>query len=437
MFQPRIGAAWRLNDKTALRFAYGRWAHPWVQQGRGITGSLLDVLYPGFSSDQGPGPMIQGVPQATISNPFPATAPLIPTSGQSYGANYALGSGQEYPYQNRQKDTTDRFNVALERQLPYGIVGKATVFMNFSHNLGWTQNPNMVDPSLYYQHGAELTALPYVQNPFYMYGTPETFPGPLRYQQTIPITQLMRAYPQYGDMQQDYTPGGSVRYQSMQFDFRRPFRNGLSLLFAYNYHREQDQYFYDDLDKYQQKWSWTPGTYSRHRISEAATWELPVGKGKHYLSGIPRGLDLLIGGWNIGTVLTWHSGQFVNFNGMLQVSDPSQNIPSGAYFNPAAFQLLPAYTRRTNQNVYPGITGPGYFNLDGSLNKTFSITERFRLRLDMNAYNALNIFTPSGPVTDVTNLTDVTKQTGFGYSNDTQAGNTFGRRMEFGLKLLF
>ncbi len=429
MFEPRVGVAIRMNDKTALRIAYGRWAHPWVQQGRGITGSLLDVLYPGFSSDQYPGPMILGVPQAKLSNPYPATAPLIPTSGQSYGENYALGSGQEYYYQDRLKDTTDRFNVGLERQLPWGIVGKATTFINFSHNLGWTQNPNQVDPALYYQYGSALNQV--VNNPFYMYGTPETFPGPLRYQQTVPLTQLLRPYPQYGDMQQDYTKGVSMRYQSIQFDFRRPFRNGLSLFFAYNYHRQQDQYFYDDLDRYQQKFGWTAGTYPRHRISEAASWELPIGKGKTYLSGISRPLDLLVGGWNVGTVLSWRSGDFTYFGGMLQVSDPAQNIPDGAYFNPAAFQLLPPYTRRTNQNVYPGINGPGYFDLDASLNKYFNITEKFRLRLDMTAYNALNNFTLSDPVTDVTNLTQ------FGYTNGTQLYNTFGRRMEFGLKVLF
>jgi hypothetical protein len=426
---PRVGVAYRLNDKTAIRAAYARWAHPWVQQGRGITGSLLDVLYPGFSSDQTPAPMIQGVPQATLSNPFPATGPLIPTSGQAYGENYALGSSQQYYYQDRLKDTTDRMNFGLERQLPYGLVGKATLFLNFSHNLGWTQNPNMMNPELNYQFGSELNQQ--VDNPFYMYGTPETFPGPLRYQQTVPLGQLLRPYPQYGDMKQDYTKGVSVRYQAIQFDFRRPFRNGLSVFFAYNYHRQQDQYFYDDLARYQKDWRWTPTTYSRHRISEAATWELPVGKGKQYLTGIPRTLDLLVGGWNVGTVLTWRSGNFTYFGQMLEVSDPTNNVPTGAYFNPAAFQILPPYTRRTNQNVYPGITGPGYFNLDGSLNKFFNITEKLRLRLEMTAYNAFNNFTVADPVTDVTNLTQ------FGYSNGTQAANTFGRRMEFGLRLEF
>jgi hypothetical protein len=429
MFLPRIGVAYRLNDKTALRIAYARWAHPWVQQGRGLTGSLLDCVYPGYFSSQSPAPMIQGVPQATLSNPFPSTAPLIPASDQTFGGDYALGSSQEYWYQNRQKDTTDRMNFGYERQLPFGFVGKATYFLNFSHNLSWTENPNMMNPALTYNYQGALNVQ--VQNPFYMYGTPSTFPGPLRYQQTVPLGQLLRPYPQYGDQQQDYTPGLSYRYQSVQFDVRRVYQNGLSVFFAYNYHNEQTQYFYDNLAQYLQNWIWGPTSDPRHRISEAATWDLPIGKGRQYLSGIPRGLDLLVGGWSVGTVLTWHSGDFITFGGLLQVSDPAQNIPAGAYFNPAALQILPAYTERTNQNQYPGITGPSVFNLDASLNKSFSITEKYKLRLTMTAYNALNNFTLADPITDVTNLTQ------FGYTNGTEAANMFGRRMEFGLKFLF
>ena len=138
-----------------------------------------------------------------------------------------------------------------------------------------------------------------------------------------------------------------------------------------------------------------------------------------------------MGGWTIGTLASWRSGSFVTFGNLLQASDPGQNIPSGAYFNPAAFQSLPAYTHRTNENLYPGITGPGYFNLDGNLNKAFPITERFRLRFEMNAFNALNSFAASGPITDVNNLSQ------FGYTPGTELSNTFGRRMEFGLRLLF
>jgi hypothetical protein len=203
------------------------------------------------------------------------------------------------------------------------------------------------------------------------------------------------------------------------------------LFVAYNYHVEMDQYFYDDIAQYEKKWSWQTDSRPRHRISDAANWELPIGKGRPFLSNISRGLDLVVGGWNLGTLATWNSGAFIGFGSMLQVSDPTKNIPSGAYFNPAAFQILPAYTHRTNQNYYAGITGPSYFNLDGSLNKAFTIAERYKLRLEMTAFNALNHFATTGPVTDISNLTQ------FGYSPGTELANTFGRRLEMGLRFLF
>jgi len=104
--------------------------------------------------------------------------------------------------------------------------------------------------------------------------------------------------------QQDYTPGLSYRYQSVQFDVRRVYQNGLSVFFAYNYHNEQTQYFYDNLASTAEL-----DFGGRPRIHATAFRKRPLGtcpsaKGRQYLSGIPRGLDLLVGGWSVGTVLT-------------------------------------------------------------------------------------------------------------------------------------
>jgi hypothetical protein len=49
----------------------------------------------------------------------------------------------------------------------------------------------------------------------------------------------------------------------------------------------------------------------------------------------------------------------------------------------------------------------------------------------MTAFNALNHFATTGPVTDISNLTQ------FGYSPGTELANTFGRRLEMGLRFLF
>jgi hypothetical protein len=47
------------------------------------------------------------------------------------------------------------------------------------------------------------------------------------------------------------------------------------------------------------------------------------------------------------------------------------------------------------------VTGPRYWELDSSLSKQFSLTERFKLELRFEAYNLTNSFMPSDPDVNV------------------------------------
>ena len=95
--------------------------------------------------------------------------------------------------------------------------------------------------------------------------------------------------------------------------------------------------------------------------------------------------------------MMWRSGNLLRFDPAAVSGDPLQNIPSGLYFNPAAFQVLPAYTPRTNPLYYDGLRGPHFWQLDSTLAKYFPITERVRFELRMEFYNMPNIFMPSDP----------------------------------------
>jgi len=80
--------------------------------------------------------------------------------------------------------------------------------------------------------------------------------------------------------------------------------------------------------------------------------------------------------------MTWHSGTLLNFGGMVVSGDPTISNPG-----PNGCSILrcsvycPAYTRRTKPVVLLGIRGPKYFNLDGTLNKDFSLTEKIKFQL--------------------------------------------------------
>ncbi len=427
---PRVGGAYRLSDKMSIRAAWAQYPTPWVSAQTFSGGhDFLDIAYPGYDSDTQPLDALQGVPRATLSNPYSTAYPLIQPQGKALGRYTNLGDGMTWVYENRHKITNSRFNVSFQRELPKGLVFDGTYYLNsIEGNLYNTRDLNMVDPRLSYQYKSALTQP--VANPFFDYLTPDKFPGSLRYADQVSIQSLMRPYPQYGSLVVDQYPGGGNRFQSMQLRVQKAFSSGFSLLLAYNYQFQRDHIFYDSVDQYLQQYYWQDSNAARHRFSGAGTWELPFGKGRTYFANEPRYLDAVLGGWNLSSVVTRRSGQFIRFGALQVDGDPIISDPGpGMWFNKAAFTKLPAYTRRSNPRQYPGLNGPGTFNIDASLAKDFRITEKFKTELRMDAFNALNQMTWAMPNTNVSSKY-------FGQSTD-QAVGTYGRRLQLGLKLLF
>jgi hypothetical protein len=241
----------------------------------------------------------------------------------------------------------------------------------------------------------------------------------------------MRPYPQYGNLTViDGIEGGAMRYQSLQLRLNRRFANGASALFGYNYAREQDEVFYNDIASYTREFTWQENDRPRHRVTFAGTWELPVGRGRKLLSEMPRALNYAIGGWDLSGIMTWRSGFFVRFGGLLVDGDPRVENPApGRWFNTAAFKQLPAFTPRSNPWQYEGLTNPGLFNLDMSFVKRMPVTEKYRVEMRMDVFNAANNMTWANPNTNV--LSSL-----FGVTNN-QLANTFGRRTQLGLRLEF
>ena len=141
----------------------------------------------------------------------------------------------------------------------------------------------------------------------------------------------MRPYPQYGDINViDGQPGGNMKYQSLQIKLQKNFSKGYSFLFGYNYHYEQDERFFNDIAVYEQQYTWIDSPASRHRLTMAGSWEIPVGKSRQFLSGSPRIVDALVGGWNLSPIITWRSGRFLQFDGMVVNGDPRIDNPTPA-----------------------------------------------------------------------------------------------------------
>jgi len=427
-WSPRIGAAYRLNDKTSLRAAYGRYVTPWIQG----TTDFNNLTTPGFTSYTGAPPAEQGVPQMVLRDPFPASNPVIPAYKKTLGAYTGLGDSISYYQGDRPRQTSDRFNFSVQRQLPQGMVVDVTYFVNLSRFVWDTaRNINLVDPRIALQNKDAVNQQ--VANPFYNILTVEKFPGPLRYQKTVSISSLMKPYPQYGSISvTDGQPGGDIKYQSLQIKLQKNFSKGYSMIVGYNYHFERDQRFYDGVDNYLKQYTWIDSPNARHRLTAAGTWELPFGKGRQYMSGAPRLVDAVLGGWDLTPSMFWRSGRYPVFGGLVVNGDPHVSNPgSTQWFNKSVFSQLPAYTRRTNPWVYSGLTGPGQFNLDSSLVKSFHVVERVRFELRMDVFNVLNNMTWEDPDTNVFS-------SNFGRSRgNNQLANTYGRRTQLGLRVQF
>jgi hypothetical protein len=421
-FMPRAGIAIRLDDKTAVRVGFARYVIP----GEVVNGTLDGLPTYGFNAATNVEPVLQGVPSARLSNPFPPRNPLLQPVGRRYGRYTNLGDTATWIGPELHTGVNDRINFTVQRQLPAQIVLDATVFMNYGRDLGYTRQFNMSDPALTYLYKAELSRS--VPNPFYQYLTPDTFPGQLRNRPNVTVGSLLTPYPQYLGLSRAQVPGVRDRYRALQLRVQRSSASGYSFLWAYNYNRQSTEAFFNSDDQYAGRFTFQPSNNPRHRMTLAGSYELPVGKGRRYFAGLPRTANAVLGGWSLSGIYSYASGQFVRFNQAIIAENPRIDSPTrDRWFDTSKFTRPAPFTPRTNPWQYPGVTGPRTWNLDLTLAKFFPITERWRIEFRMESYNVTNSFIPNMPVNDVLS-------SAFGRSNNQ--GN-LGREFQYTARIHF
>ncbi|MEZ5402090.1 MAG: TonB-dependent receptor [Bryobacteraceae bacterium] len=430
-FLPRLGIAVRANDRTAIRIGYARYAVP-VMSILGYSWRLPAT--DGFSTSSNGPPQLQGVPQGVFSNPFPSTNPLVLPVGRGYGRNTNLGGAATWSRQDVRTPMNDRINFTVERDLVAGVKFDATFFMNFGHNMvpegqggnaGFGRAVNMVDPQLSYDYKTALTAA--VANPFF--GLPASLmPGQLRGQRTVPLSTLLRPYPQYGDLTEGFMPGVENRYKALQMRLQRRFANGYSFVWGYNYNRESTGNFFNAPDQYANKLTMIPATLPRHRMTMGTTWELPFGRGQRFGSNAHPVINAILGGWSTSSIFVFNTGSFLRFGQLDVTGEPGESTRAWSnWFDTSVFKQATPFTPRTNPYQYSGITGPRYWNLDSTISKNFALTERFKLELRLEGYNLTNSVMPGNPNLNVTS-------TQFG--GITSQVN-YGREVQYTLRLHF
>lgn len=424
LFMPRLGIAWRINDRTALRVGFARYIVPsTLTQGLDILGS---VPYPGFDATSTTLDLLQGVPQQRLNDPFPGG--MVPVTGKAFGRYTGLGGNTTWYQQDFEPAVNDRYNVSLQRQLPGRILADITFFMNIGRSAPYSYDINQVDPRIGYTIGNAINQS--VANPFFNLLPANKMPGQLRTQRNIALRELLRPYPQYGELRETLRGGLANRYRALQMQFQRPFVNGFNFVIGYNYNRERNEEFYDEQDLYTLTPTWQRAPNARHRLTGATIYELPFGKGRRFMSGANALLDGILGGWSVSGLFTYNSGLYLRFGGLLVDGNPGIDNPtSERWFDTSKFRQLPAFTRRSNPLQFDSVKGPRFVNIDTTLAKEFKLVERLKFELRGEAYNLMNAFTGAQPDLSVTSPT-------FGRITAQRAG-VFGRQIQFSGRLIW
>lgn len=240
----------------------------------------------------------------------------------------------------------------------------------------------------------------------------------------------------------DLLTNGSVSYyNALQVEFRRRISRGLAVLANYSFQKvltngigTAQALFEPFLDNAQPQLEYQRADYDQNHIANfSAVYEIPIGQGRRFGSGMNRVADLILGGWQLSPIVSIGSGAPITITdatGTLnraaragrqtpqttltasQIKDLTgiRVQPNAVWFidpaivNPATGRAsdgfnAPNFAGQVFFNNGPGQTGsltravfngPWRFNLDAGLAKNFRIAESVRFQIRLEAFNALN-----------------------------------------------
>jgi len=432
---PRVGAVFSFNDKTVLRGGWGLYYAPWNYAAAGTTG-WGQIGYSATTTFNQ-----TATPTISLSNPFPNG--LVQPSGKSRGLLTGTGGDVYFVDPDKGAPRVQQFSADLQRELP----GAMTLTLAYSglkgSELSWggTQNAliniNQLDPK--YQSLVANTLAP-TATPFQ--GVADA--GQFASRSTIEIGQLLRPYPQFGNVYMQQSTGAHSMYNAAIVQLRKRTTGSWGGNFSYTYSRLNDNQFaqnnyYSSNPGVQDNYSVIPGspTYnpdaeygrsildSPHKVVIAPTFLLPFGEGAKFLSD-NRVANILLGGWSITPVVTFLSGfpigvrqevtaaQTFLMGGCGTVTacagNPRPNVVPGAdfgvdgditdrirddvndnlYLNKAAFTTSPANQFGNSPRLLPGVMSPWRNNVDLSVGKNIGTGGSTSATVRLEVLNLLN-----------------------------------------------
>jgi hypothetical protein len=238
----------------------------------------------------------------------------------------------------------------------------------------------------------------------------------------------------------------------------------------------------------------------RHAFKFDATWDLPFGRGRKYLSSSHWLTDTVLGGWTLTPVVRWQSGSPILMENIQTVGMTAKELQDavGVYFNqtingvvvPVSFLpadiientirantfATPSATNATGYPIVGGVSqaptgrfiapagfgncqsrtigqcglrkfvlfGPKFFKFDSSIAKRFKIGEKRNVEFRMTAFDVLNHtnWRLGGWTGNVNNITTFTGQFGqmlggWAYQDPSGSNDPGGRILDFMFRINF
>ncbi|MBI4876889.1 MAG: TonB-dependent receptor [Acidobacteria bacterium] len=430
---PRFGLAYQATQKTVLRMGYAHLFGPSPQAAHGNPGNM------GFRTDNNWVSTLDGItPYNLLSNPYPRG--FQPPPGSAAGLLTQAGGSIDAMLQDTVTPWSMQWNVNLQRELPASIlldvayVGNRGLQLARVGNAGF--NLNQVNPQ-YLSLGSKLNEL--VPNPFY--GIVNS--GVLVTRQ-VSRAQLLRPYPQFGDIIPLYSTGSASTYHALQVSASKRFSHGLQFEGNYTWAKSLDNgQSHQDSTNIRADRALSDIDIA-HRFVMSYIYELPFGRGRRFGAGASKAMNWLLGGWQFNGITMLQTGTPLsiganNTTGLYSVKTRANNNGASGklsgpvhsrlsrYFNTSVFSQPAPFTFGNAGERLPDIRNDGVRNFDLSLFKEFAATEKLRVQFRAEFLNAFNTPRFGGPNTSVTSSS-------FGIVS-SQANAP--RQTQFGLKLLW
>jgi hypothetical protein len=442
---PRFGLAYRVNDKMAIRGAFGIFYDNWaaaIQLTQNYQGSWPDVA----TLDTGQ-INAKGQPYTDPHNPFGTTAAQLPPPTpfnhiDSKTGKLVLGTNNYYVDPLVKNPYSEQYNLGIQQEF-----GNHTVF---SLNYVGSQS-HRLDIGGYYNTG--------MPSPYPMYDSRRA-------------NQIGSRGPQQNGQLYGYMPAvkswdrsiGNGNYNALQASLSKSMSGGLAYTASYTWSKAIDEgqsgYFGVEGNQlhnpYDIRESRSVAAYNIPQfLSVSVNYDLPIGKNRRWSTG--NGVvDYVVGNWQINTILQARSGQNYTVTasgdiantgngntyvrGIIQGNPKLEHPTAEKWFNTAAFGLPYATVdKKGNVSMDPtmGIGNSGrnnmqsqnFYNVDFSVFRQFPIKDAFHAEFRAEAFNVLNhtvLGTPNSTVNAAKNAFGTITST----ANDA-------RLLQFAAKLVF